>query len=67
MDGHALRAHLLVHDLGTVQRLERGVDEAEGNAEQENHGDRRVCAVDVRVPRLPELGRERGRDREENS
>ena len=37
------------------------------NSEEEIHGNRRVCTVDVRVPRLPELGRERGCDREENS
>ena len=59
--------HLLVHDFGAVERLERGVDEAERDAEEEDHGNRRVCTVHVRVPRLPELGRERGHDREKNS
>ena len=34
VNGHALRAHLLVHDFGAVERLQRGVDEAEREAKR---------------------------------
>lgn len=56
MNRHALRAHLLVHDLRAVQRLERRVDETERDAEDEDHRDRRMRAMHVRIPLHPELG-----------
>ena len=65
VDGHALRAHLLVHDFSAVERLERSVDERERDAKDKDHRDRRVRAVHVRVPRLPVLGRQPGDRRED--
>ena len=63
---HALGAHLLAHDLGAVERLQRGVREAVHDAEEEDERDRRVRPFYVRVPRLPVLARERGDDREQD-
>ena len=63
---HALRAHLLAHNFGTVERLQRGVREAIHDAEEKDERDRRVRPSHIRIPRLPVLARERGDDREQD-